>query len=732
MNSVFGARAAVLAALLLCFAVGAVEPGARITVASADTAIQVEAGADTLSIAALKCPDTGYDWVRSKTALPFIRTAEQDGQATPLRWQFKRSESPDGPPRRQVLVFANAEPPLELHSIWQAEPGPGPVEHSIAIKNTGRAPVLLPLQKSLVFTAQAAPGRTLEHWWVEKGANTPTAAGTHRQAVKPGFEASLVSRPYARETPREGIPWSSVQDVEGREGFYVGVEFSGIVRIAMRAAALPPSPSPPREGVGGGGADRQTAPALEVSLGLGSDNAQEEASFRTRLSPGETFEAPAVFVGCYKGEVDDGANRLRRWVQSHLRPPSPGCELPLLTNNSWGSGMAVDAQLARRMIVSSAAMGMELYHIDAGWFRGVGDWHPEARKFPEGLGPIAEYAHGQGLRFGLWIGWTQGGHQRGEGGKDSILSVFDPAMKPWFTRDYAEQWRNSAFTGADVCLGEPQAEEWCLRELRRSDKEYKLGLLEHDQRMLVDACRRENHRHTSSPLDVAFQAARAYYRIYDTLRAENPELLFENCVNGGHMVDYGVVRRTHYISITDTYDPISNRRAFHDSSYALPPAMCECYVANHPGKSLANFNYMLRSGMLGWCTIMLDMNAWTAEQNASAKKQFDLYKQRLRPLIAHGNLYHVSERPDGKRWDGMLYVDPKGAGGVLFAFRAKNEEASHVFKLKGLEAAARFKLTFEDGSSQPLTLTGDELMQQGLTVRLPQTDSSELVFLTRE
>jgi len=73
----------------------------------------------------------------------------------------------------------------------------------------------------------------------------------------------------------------------------------------------------------------------------------------------------------------------------------------------------------------------------------------------------------------------------------------------------------------------------------------------------------------------------------------------------------------------------------------------------------------------------------------AAKRQFDLYKEKLRPLINNANLYHVSERADGQRWDGMLYVDPKAGTGVLFAFRGKTEEGSHVFKLKGLDPAAR-------------------------------------------
>jgi alpha-galactosidase len=135
---------------------------------------------------------------------------------------------------------------------------------------------------------------------------------------------------------------------------------------------------------------------------------------------------------------------------------------------------------------------------------------------------------------------------------------------------------------------------------------------------------------------------------------------------------------------------------------------------------------------MGWCTIMLDMSKWTPEQRAAGRKQFEIYKKTLRPLINNADLYHVSERPDGQRWDGMLYVDAKAGNGVLFAFRGKTAEDRHVFKLKGLDPAARYQLAFEDGSSQPSVQTGAELMQNGATVTLAETESSELVWLKAE
>jgi alpha-galactosidase len=345
---------------------------------------------------------------------------------------------------------------------------------------------------------------------------------------------------------------------------------------------------------------------------------------------------------------------------------------------------------------------------------------------------MADDAHGKGLLFGLWIAWTQGGDKYDTTRPGKVLSPLDPAMQSWFTNDYVQNWKSSDFTGATVCLGEPKAIAWCLRDMRRAVEEFKVDALEHDQVMIVAQCGRTAHRHSSSPIDVAYHAAQGYYRVQDGLRERFPKLLLEDCCNGGNLVDYGILRRAHYVSITDVYDPLSNRRAFYDSSYALPPAMCECYVENRPGKTAANFLYMLRSGMMGWCTVMLDMTRWSPAQQAVAQRQFHVYKKTLRPLIQQASLYHVSERPDGRRWDGIEYYDPQSGQGVLFAFRGTTAEARHWFPLKGLDPRERYRLEYEDGSSPSAVMTGRELAEGGAPVALQEAESSELVHVRRQ
>lgn len=703
-------RAGVLSVILFLAPHGLAAPPIA-ALSTDDTIIALSILNDRPALTSFKSKAAGQEWASSSPSpIALIETAEVNGREMPLHWHFVRQVPANGPGTID-FQFNCDEPALELHSVWSAKAGPGPIEHQIIISNRTQSPVLLPVQPSLATTLQAPAAHQIEQWWVEKGAGTPTAQGVHRIPLASGKEAAIRCWPSGRDKPRDAIPWMSVQDRTSHQGWYAGVEMTARTQLVLT----------PAEATG-------DSRLLQVQIGLQEDSANR---YFTRLAPNERFEAPKIFLGCYQGDVDDGANHLRQWVRANLVPPTRDPHYPILVNNSWGSGMAVDQRLARKMIDESAELGLELFHIDAGWYRTVGDWRPSQQKFPQGLGPIADYAHEKGLKFGLWVGWTQGGDQVDPTGQHRIMSPHDPAMADWFYQNFPANWKASDFTGATSCLGDPKVVDWCLSTLREVVKDDKLDLLEHDQTMVLDGCAQQTHLHTRSRVDVGYRAALGYYQVYDTLRKENPDLLFENCVNGGHMVDYGAVQRCHYISITDTYDPLSNRRAFYDSSYALPPAMCECYIENIAVHSLAHFKYMLRSGMMGWCTIMTDTSKWTPQQHEAAKAQFALYKSRLRPLIRAANLYHISDRPDGMRWDGIEYFDPQTGTGAVFAFRGKNQEEKHVFQLKGLDSAANYELSFEDNSDQKQVRSGEQLMS-GVELKLPEAESSEIIYLRRQ
>jgi alpha-galactosidase len=688
---------------------------------TSDTELSLEASPTAPRLATFSIAGQGKWENRAWETL--IDSVEVAGQHTPLHWSFNNSDSQSSE-RGVVFVYDSSSPHLRLTSEWRARQTYGPIEHQIRIENLDAQELWIPMQDSLAFDWKIDPRESIEQLFVEKGANSPSPVGTHEVSVGEGYHWKGTSSTYgdlSDNEPREIIPWTLVERKDAT-GWYAGIEFSGRTRISLT----------------------REKDSLQGAMGLNPD----PSPFRTRLAPGEAFETPVVFLGGFRDGPDGAGNVLRRWVRAVLGNPETwkNPNYPLVVNNSWGLGMEVNEDLALRMIRDSADLGMDMFHVDAGWFRSVGDWYPNPQKFPHGLAVIADDAHKHGLKFGLWVDWTQAGLSPEPG----ALNARNPKVHDWMVTDLPADWKPEPFKGQTIDLGVPEAKQWAQQEVERIVTDYHLDMLEHDGYLVAHGCDRSNHPHaapdplnkcvykswgaywvdSSNSTDVSYHAVRAYYDIYSKMRQDHPGLLFEVCNDGGRMVDFGSASHGDYFSITDTYDPLSNRRAFYDTSHVLPSAMLETYVEKWPTPRIENFRYMLRSGMMGWLTIMTDTNAWSAEQHAEARKEIDLYKKELRPLIRDANLYHVSARPDGVHWDGIEYWDPTRQRGVVYAFRGTVEaEKTHWFALQRLQPSDRYLLKFYDHSAPDRTVTGRELMGAGLKVVLSLPNSSELVFI---
>ena len=691
------------------------------TLQTSDTVIELAAGESAPQLLSLS--NRQYKWINSAPEA-LIDRVEIAGQWVPLHWRFVAAGSQHDS-HHVEFVYENQSPRLRLTWVWESRSGFGPIEHETRIENLGSREMWLPLQSSLQFSWETQSSETLEHCYVEKGAGRPSGVGTHTVPIPAGYKWIGTSSTYAHpkvDEAREIIPWFLVQEVGGaKNGWYVGMEFSGRVQLVLE----------------------REAGHIKGTVGLNPD----PGPFRTRLGPWQSFETPIVFLGASRGGFDAAGNVLRRWVREVLGNPATwrNPSFPLLVNNSWGGGMKVNEQIAEAMIRDAADLGLEMFHVDAGWFRGVGDWYPDPQKFPHGLAAVAAYAHQHGLKFGLWVDWTQAGLDEHPG----ALNAKDPKVRDWLLTDLPPDWKPEEFKGETIDIGMPAAKAWAAREVERIVSDYRLDMLEHDGYLVAQGCDRSDHPHaapnnwnkcvykdegfywvdSSNSSEVSYHAVHAYYDIHSQLRKNHPGLLLEICNDGGRMVDFGSAAHGDYFSITDSYDPLSNRQAFYDTSHILPSAMLESYVEKWPTPSIANFVYMLRSGMMGWLTIMIDTTQWTPAQHAAAKEEIALYKTKLRPLIREADLYHIAPRPDGVHWDGIEYFDSKSNRGVVYAFRGSGKvDSTHNYLLKGLQPDDRYRITFQDHATSNRIATGRELMQ-GLTVILNEPDTSELIFV---
>src|SRR6185437_7849561 len=210
----------------------------------------------------------GISWRNDAPETP-IGSAEVEGKLTKLLWKFNsQASSADA----QNVGFAEQRLNPHRHHVWEwkAPVASGPIEHSRHIENLDTREIWIPLQDSFMFSLAADSNAGLKHFYIDKGAGTPSAIGTHESALPVGYRWSGASSTYAHSSgnqPYEIIPWFAVQNANDSQiGWYVGIEFSGRTRLSLE----------------------RTSKSLRGAVGLNP----EPGPFRTRLKPHDTFDTP--------------------------------------------------------------------------------------------------------------------------------------------------------------------------------------------------------------------------------------------------------------------------------------------------------------------------------------------------------------------------------------------------------------------------------------------------------
>ncbi|HEY4383626.1 MAG TPA: alpha-galactosidase, partial [Ktedonobacteraceae bacterium] len=136
-----------------------------------------------------------------------------------------------------------------------------------------------------------------------------------------------------------------------------------------------------------------------------------EHDFVWKLGSGETFTTPDFVAGFANDGLNGARQRLHRYVRETVLPEPQALQLRPVLYNSWeATTFDVSEQGQSDLAELAARLGVELFVVDDGWFvgrvsdaAGLGDWHPDPRKFPRGLGPLIERVHDLGMAFGLWV-----------------------------------------------------------------------------------------------------------------------------------------------------------------------------------------------------------------------------------------------------------------------------------------------------------------------------------------
>ena len=428
------------------------------------------------------------------------------------------------------------------------------------------------------------------------------------------------------------------------------------------------------------------------------------------VAPRAEFQVPRGFIVSFQGGWDEAGFATQRFVERALAKPMPGqVEFPFASWDSWAYGTGLDEQTLRRNADAAARLGIELFVVDLGWARMLGDWREDTEKFPSGLRALSGYVHGLGMKFGVHFAF-------GEAMADA------PIMQVRGHDDWTSSVNYGYFGAQSLCLAHEPVRRWVVEQAVRIIDEYNVDWILQDGENMVRECRKDSHTHHSEDSNYA-GAVDGLGWILREVQTQRPHVAWENCENGGNLMTFQMVQNYVTSIVNDASGALGARKSAYGATYPFPSRYADRYM---PEQSMDS--YTTRSYMFGGPWVFMNrLTELTRAEFDSASREIATFK-RARPLVRDGKILHVSASPVAGATDAIAAWDAVVDSGVAVVTR--QNASGDIYQLRLSEAAdtRSYRVTFAD-DPRTLTMTGSQLRTQGVGVRLPGEWSGEMVFI---
>ncbi|BDI22297.1 alpha-galactosidase [Herbiconiux sp. L3-i23] len=401
-----------------------------------------------------------------------------------------------------------------------------------------------------------------------------------------------------------------------------------------------------------------------------------------RLAESESYRSPWVYAA-YGDGLDDQAHRFHRFLRSretHPTTPRP------VTLNVW-EAVYFDHDIDRLTDLAdrAAALGVERFVLDDGWFTGrrddhagLGDWTIDEDVWPHGLAPLVDRVTGLGMQFGLWF-------EPEMVNEDSDLAREHPE---WIMQTGGRL----PLRGRDqqvLNLGIPEAYEHILERMSAILTEYDIAYIKWDHnRDLIDA--------GTFPTGVAgvHEQTLAAYRLMDELKRRFPGLEIESCSSGGARADLAVIERTDRVWVSDCIDPLERQQMMRWTMQLMPAELLGSHIgatANHTTGRTHALSFRAATAVFGHFGIEWDLTKATEQENADLAAWIAFYKEH-RSLLHTGEMVRADEIDPAFQVYGAVADDRSEAlFFVAFLTRATVSPRGR-FTLPGLDPERRYRV----------------------------------------
>ncbi len=408
------------------------------------------------------------------------------------------------------------------------------------------------------------------------------------------------------------------------------------------------------------------------------------------LAPGDTYTTPAVLAAHGVG-LDQCSHRFHRHVRRTLPIGTPPKPRPVLLNTWEAVYFDHDLPTLRTLADRAAAVGVERFVLDDGWFggrrtdtAGLGDWWVSPEAHPNGLAPIIRHVTDLGMDFGIWV-------------------------EPEMVNPDSDLYR----AHPDWVLGTPDLTGRNQLVLDLSIGECWQYLFDHLDRLLADhaiAFVKWDHNRDLAGTGAHLQT-RALYRLLDSLHAAHPTVEFESCASGGGRADAEILRRTARIWTSDCNDPRERQTIQAGFTHFLPPEVMGAHIGPpraHTTGRRHRLAFRAATAMFGHLGIewnLLD----TDEHDLDKLRAWITLHKELRPLLHSGDVVRLDLHDPTALAHGVVAADRTEAVFCLAQLDRCQTTVPPRLVLAGLDPARTYRI-------ERIKMPGDPL---GLATRQP-------------
>jgi alpha-galactosidase len=346
------------------------------------------------------------------------------------------------------------------------------------------------------------------------------------------------------------------------------------------------------------------------------------------LAPGESFTTVPVSVAVSDDGLDGAVTALTAHRRALVRPHPDRSALPVVFNDYMNTlmGDPTTAKL-QPLIDAAAAVGAEVFCIDAGWYDNgttwwdsVGEWQPSQTRFPRGIEEVLARIRDHGMVPGLWL-------------EPEVIGVRSPTADKLPAEAFLQRGgvRVVEHGRYHLDLRHPRAVGHLDEVVDRLVEQLGVGYLKLDYNIDPGA---------GTDLDADSVGAgllghnRAHLEWLDRVLDRHPGLILENCASGAMRMDYALMSRMQLQSTSDQQDFLRYPPIAVAAPMSLLPEQAASWAYPQPDMSSEQLAYTMCTGMLGRLYLSGRLDLMAADQQESVRAAVRVHQAIRHDLAA--------------------------------------------------------------------------------------------------